>query len=103
MRYTNLQDGTDEEEIELVLAGETTNGDHPTPQQRTDGYQHVDNVLEQSYVAAQRQQNWYMCLTHHGCLWRSPGEQTTMNNRPGVMSGRFTCPGTPTPTATGYP
>lgn len=61
MRYTNLQeDGTDEEEIELVLAGESSNGDGgASGVQRTDGYQHVDNVLEQSYVAAQRQQNWY--------------------------------------------
>lgn len=66
MRYTNLQeDGTDEEEIELVLAA-SSNGDARVPTQRTDAYQHVDNVLEQSYVAAQRQQNWYVSTNGSG-------------------------------------
>lgn len=93
MRYTNLQeDGTDEEEIELVLAGEGSgNRDARIPAQRA--YQHVDNVLEQSYVAAQRQQNWYA-----RCC---PALVKINLHRPGVTNGHFTFQDTPVQTATG--
>lgn len=116
MRYTNLQQGEDSEgeEIELVHGGaSSSSGQHQAngwqdAKANEGGYQHVDNVLEQSYVTAQRQQDWYergvvYTVPTRWCPHTRPNNNNLLQPCTGNRNGHFTSAATQLYFSTGYP